>query len=133
MGLTKAEREALPPIANLQEAHALITEAYLRLRSIPKKYWTLGTWTDEMNRCCFVGHYTREISDNPLSYKRDNCEISAINSRVATAFNYVGMNIMGINDEPSIKYPQSHPKDRTMAACMDAIDQLCEQIKNENK
>jgi len=132
-GLTKAERQDIGDREHVYDdatALQIIQDAYLMLKAIPRENWMTEDYSDDHNRCCFVGHYNRVSSDNVEDYSKANCLVVGFENYIQAAFHRADINIVGVNDdEGHAKYTQDHPKDRTMAACVDAMDHLCKRIK----
>ena len=120
------------------EALDIITRTYLTVRNIPEEEWISNAFSDiDTHKCCFVGHYTRLNSHDVSDYRSSNCCINSLTDRINEAFTMSFGNmyqaITSINDGCSSRYTQATPKQRTMAACHDAMQILCDKIKAETK
>ena len=49
-------------------------EALKMVEGIPAEQFIAGMDTDGVEKCCFLGHYSRVTSDNPNDYSSANCE-----------------------------------------------------------
>lgn len=106
---------------------------YRLLNSIPKDKWITGVYTNGIDKCCFVGHYTRLTSNNPKDFRMANCETD--NPQVVTMRRLVRKFLYDkqfslypyrgptdVNDTLLVNgYTEDNPKDRVMHLLQDMI------------
>ncbi len=103
------------------------------LSSIPKEEWMEDRFSNDENKCCFLGHLQRLHSDNPKDYTIKNCSEGVFslkkrtNARELTRKALIKMhnlNIDGadVNNSPDYNgYTEDNPKDRIMHLLDDMI------------
>lgn len=106
---------------------------YRLLSSIPKDEWIINKFTDEVGKCCFIGHYARLVSGNPGDYSTNNCSDWLEYPEKGLARNltreflislgfgggYSGADVNNINQING--YTEDNPKDRVMHLLKDMI------------
>lgn len=105
---------------------------YRLLNPIPKENWITNKFTDEMGKCCFIGHYSRLISKNPSDYSDENCNdwydykqrgnARNLTLRFLQSIGYTNHNGASVNNVNNINgYTEDNPKDRVMHLLKDMI------------
>lgn len=120
------------------------TKALELLSPIPSEDFLFEYFSDEVSKCCAIGHLIRLTSDNPANYARSNCdgntEKTSLNMFVRfkveefiqkehgtttsqgweLSSGSMPNGLSVINNTPDINgYTQSFPKDRVMALLID--------------
>ncbi len=107
----------------------------LRLLSeVPKEQFIVDDFTDNIGKCCAIGHYQRLTSKNPNDYSRENCDDSYIeieDSPIRTisekfllkyGMGYSYLSIANINNKPNINgYTEPEIKDRVIHLLEDMV------------
>jgi hypothetical protein len=52
----------------------IIKDAILLLDAVPEENWICYYFTNEVDKCCAIGHYQRLTSSNPSDYSFANCD-----------------------------------------------------------
>lgn len=102
------------------------------LMPIPKEDWITGEFTDEIGKCCAIGHLTRLTSGNPANYSIDNCrDFGKRKDLLRSASNAFLQKHLGhatpydlsiVNNEDDVNgYTEDNPKDRVMHLIEDMI------------
>lgn len=102
----------------------------LRLLSpIPPSKWIKGDFSDDNDKCCAIGHYTRLTSKNPNDYSTYNCSDRSNNSDLR----YISKvfleekhgaegDIASVNNYPTVNgYTQKSIKARVIKCLQDMI------------
>ena len=108
-------------------------EARGLLIGIPKEEFITEYFSDEIGRCCSVGHLVRLKSSDPSSYDQslsDSCnnEVSKFVREdvwdfIRTKYGELA-NLATVNNNPNINgYTQDNPKDRVIALLDDMINE----------
>ena len=98
-------------------------EALRLLSAVPKNKWITDVLTNEVDKCCAIGHYTRLKSSNHNNYSPTNCSDWSIPSslRVVSKLYLVDYTIATVNNRSVDKYQQKTPKGRVIACLKDMI------------
>ena len=105
-------------------------EVYDMLSPIPREQWIVGDYTDEISKCCAVGHVSRLTSNNPSSYSLAVCcEVTGLSRMIrAKSYHFLRdknnghcISIAAVNNAPSKLYPQKTCKGRVLALLRDMI------------
>jgi hypothetical protein len=107
------------------------------LSPIPSENFISGKFTNEIDKCCIIGHWTRLTSKNPNDYSSTNCidvlipkkekrkrnlrkHLEPILGDISLINNYTGFSSKDDVDSP-LTFNQQTPKDRSIAALKYAI------------
>ncbi len=91
------------------------------LNPIPANKFMVEAFSDEISKCCIIGHYKRLTSDNPDDYSFENCSDNFLSDLRLKGLQF-GVNIAGINNSPNCsKYNQKTAKARSIACLKDMI------------
>lgn len=104
-------------------------KALNKLKSISKDRFIINEFTDEINKCCVLGHIVRLTSKNSKDYSYNNCYDNSTNfggklrQRSREYLNSIGSygDISSINNSKYGIYQQETPKERSMALLKDMI------------
>ena len=115
------------------EQETIAQKAKRLLSPIPKENWTdKHGYTDNISRCCFLGHWNRLNSGYPEDYSDRNCAFSVHTDEITKPIGeyikkvvperYMGTyTVAAINDTDVVNgYTEDNPKDR----CMHLLDDL---------
>lgn len=103
-----------------------IAQKALRLlEPIPENEWTVGRFTNEINSCCALGHYSRLLSNNPKNYSSLNCDEYTVQYELSgESWAFLrgrDEGITHVNDGLSTLYQESTPKARIIHLLKDMI------------
>ena len=92
--------------------------ALRKLESIPGEDFLTNAFTDEVSKCCSIGHIMRTERD-PDNYSYSNCTISGISETTVTNmihWSELGSTIMSVNDNTRNEYIDygKSPKERVV-------------------
>jgi hypothetical protein len=103
------------------------------LLPIPKENFLLGKFTDDVGKCCAIGHLRRLTSKNPKDYSLRNCSVvysgevydfsrRKVGEFVDLKYDTYNKDLASINNTSSVNgYNQDNPKDRVIAVLDDMI------------
>jgi hypothetical protein len=95
-------------------------EALRLLEKVSEEEFITDIFTDEVNKCCAIGHIQRLKSSNTKDYNMDNCKDSHISS-IRMESEAFGKSIAKVNNMKFRKYQQETPKERVIALLNDMI------------
>lgn len=93
----------------------VIRDAHEKLVDVPDDLWCQGRFSYEGKNCA-VGHLMRIESSNPEDTSHDNCNDNAVSHpirKLSRRFLF-DEGIATVNNGHSVKYKQSHPKQRVL-------------------
>ena len=93
------------------------------LEPIAEEDFIVDIFTDEVSKCCVIGHITRLTSKNPSDFSFKNCNDNGINFGANTFRNYCYKHghISIVNNQRVYIYNQDTPKKRVIAFLDDMI------------
>jgi hypothetical protein len=53
---------------------SIVKEAYNLFKDIPEEQWTTGKFSNNIDKCCAIGHWIRLHSSDPTNFSLDNCK-----------------------------------------------------------
>lgn len=110
-----------------QQTKTIAQEAYDLLKPIKSSDFIIGSFSDNVSKCCAVGHLFRLQSDNPKNYHLGLADffnplpIRKVSEEYLLSIGNNGYDIADINNEPLFEYQQETPKARVMALLKDII------------
>lgn len=110
-----------------------IAQKALRLLSeVPEEDFIMGRFTDEVSKCCAIGHFVRLTSPNPTNFSFLNCSdnyscsdkiLRTISESFLQRKNISDKNIATVNDSTEINgYTEPGIKDRVIHLLKDMIE-----------
>lgn len=102
------------------------------LKPIPKKNWIVKNFTDNIGKCCAIGHYTRLTSSNRKDFSHGNCSdwcrkplVDKLRKNTETFLNNYGFHyrdIASVNNSPDINgFNEPEIKDRVIHLLTEAV------------
>lgn len=97
-------------------------EAIELLTTIPEEDFIMEFYTNNVDKCCAVGHLVRLTSKDPTDYSTENCVPSGegehrigINILRRHVFEEIKSSIGAVNNRETSMYTQETPKQRVLA------------------
>lgn len=94
------------------------------LSPIPaEEFTTERGFTDEMSKCCAIGHLNR-LENNPIDYSIRNCSLygdDSLSAEIEKLSSELGFHIWSVNDKLIGPYQEKTAKDRVMHLLEDMI------------
>ena len=113
----------------------LAQKALRLLSSVPKEDYITRTYTDNIGKCCAVGHYARLTSKNTDDYSLNNCyddsDSESIKLRILSSqfiknkYDMLHSDLSTVNNGPTINgYIEPEIKDRVIHLLTDMVTEV---------
>tara|TARA_R110000782_G_scaffold21110_4_gene56941 strand:- start:14511 stop:14852 length:342 start_codon:yes stop_codon:yes gene_type:complete len=103
----------------------VIQKAFNQISEIPSENIITSVFSNDIDKCCVIGHLQRLNSENPSDYSSLNCcdftenRIRVLSKQFFSDNNF--LSIATVNNGGIKAYPQETPKERSLALLADML------------
>lgn len=129
IAVKKAVKKTTNKVTKKTKKETVAQEALRLLSKVPATKWTVDNYTDDVGKCCALGHLSRLKSKKPKDFSYANCAVESTEfpirklTREFLVKKYRTVSdIVDVNDKETVNgYNQSNPKARVIACLKDMV------------